>query len=53
MSYADAIRPVRNKMRKFSYASVLRSLPEYRSTFRLHVALVTGRTFLRRLKNGG
>lgn len=29
MSYADAIRPVRNKMRKFSYVSVLRSLSEY------------------------
>lgn len=26
---------------------------EDRSTFRLHVALVTGRTFLRRFKNGG
>jgi Holliday junction resolvase-like predicted endonuclease len=29
MAYADAIRPVRNSMRKFSYVSVLRRLSEY------------------------
>jgi len=31
MSYADAIRPVRNQMRKFSYGSVLRQLSTYLS----------------------
>lgn len=29
MSYSDAIRPVRNRMRKFSYTSVLRQLSGY------------------------
>lgn len=29
MGYADAIRPIRNRMRKFEYASVLQQISAY------------------------